>query len=183
MNDRRGVTLVELIVVLTGCAVMLSISGQIIHRAMRSQSDSRRAFDGQRAAWRLATDFRRDAHAAIDATLHEDEEDMSEMLRLELHGSRVVSYTRDGANVVRTLTRPDGPEARETYAFPAGMKAEVRFDDAASVATMSIGADPAAADEAPPKSANEAPVHVDIAAQVGRDRRFHSEEPAEEGAP
>lgn len=182
MRTRRGTSLLELMVVVTGCAAMLSISGQLIHRALRSQSQARHCFDGQRTAWRLATDFRRDAHAATAAAVGAECDDQ-ELLRLELPEGRVAVYQRGESSVVRTLTRPDGPEARETYPLPQGVSTEVQYDDASRLATLTIGAEPRAADARPPTTANEAAVNVEIVAQVGRDHRFGAAEGIEEAAP
>lgn len=183
MNNRRGTSLLELLVLLTGCAAFISLSGQLLHRALRTQSESRRCFDGQRTAWRLATDFRRDAHAATAATTTNGESDSPELLRLTLPEGRVVVYGREGTSVVRKVARPNGPEARETYALPEGSAASVRFHEESRLATLSIGASPGKAAELPPTTANEATLVIEIAALVGRDYRFAAARIDGEGTP
>jgi len=182
MTTRRGTTLVELLIVMTGCAAFLSLSGQLLHRALKTQSESRRFFDAERTAWRLAEDFRRDVHAA-DAATTDGAGGAESLLRLELPEHRVVVYTREGASIVRTLTRPDGPAARELYPLPARSAIEVEVDDAGRLVTLLIEAEEADPEAPPPTRINEARIHVEAVAQLGRDGRFDAADAGEEVTP
>jgi hypothetical protein len=180
MKTRRGTTLIELMVVITGCAALLSLSGQLLHRALKNQSESRRYFDLEHTAWRLAHDFRRDVNAAETATTPDADD---ALLRLELPADRRVAYSRDGASLVRTLTRADGPPARETYALPEGAVVAVEFDEQAQLITLSVTGESTKNDQAPPTRINDARLAVDAVAQLNRDGRFEASGRGEEETP
>ena len=71
MTKRRGVTLTELLVVLSVCSVVMTISIALIQRAMHAERRSRTFFNLQRSSLRLADQFRADvrqASAIVDTT-------------------------------------------------------------------------------------------------------------------
>lgn len=183
MNLRRGTSLIELMVVVTGCAAFLSLSGQLLHRAMRTQSESRRCFDAERTAWRLAKDFRRDANAALAATTAADDVGAGGLLRLELPGERIVAYRRDGASIVRTEKQGDDAASRETYSLPTATAIAVEFNESTRLATLSIGSDPEDEAAPPPTRLRDARIDVEAVAAVGRDRRFSAANASEEATP
>lgn len=182
MNRRRGASLVELLVVVSSTAAILSLSAELIYRGMRTQSESRRFFDGERAAWRLAKDFRNDAHAASEATVAPEAVGADGLIRLEQADGRVVVYRRDGAKIVRMASSPGAAESREEYPLAAGTTAEVQFDDATRLATLSVVKEPADAAAAPPRSVREAPIELEVLAIVGRDHRSGAAVSAEDAS-
>ena len=67
MTTRRGVSLVEVITLMTSCTAILTMSAVLIHRTMRAQEQMRYFFAVERAAQRLAEQFREDVHGAREA--------------------------------------------------------------------------------------------------------------------
>ena len=118
MSVRRGISLVELMLTLSACTVILTMSAGLIHRAMHAQSKSRMFFDGERSALRLAESFRRDVHDANSiATRETGGGDL--LLRLQLAKEQSVEY-RQAAGRVERLWHVDGiVRAREAFVFPA----------------------------------------------------------------
>jgi len=118
MAKRRGISLVELILTLSACCAILTLSAQLIHRAMHAQTKARRFADGERSAWRLGQAFRRDIHAANRATPG-DEDDGDLLVRLTLQNGMDVEYHSAAGRVERLLLAKGTVQSRETYLFPA----------------------------------------------------------------
>lgn len=116
-NTRRGVMLVELVVVMSSATIVLSMSAVLIHRIMRVQSSAYEFFDVERSALRLSSQFRSDVHAATDASLQVA--DNETILTLQLADDQTVRYERAEANVVRLLFKNGDIVARESFSFPA----------------------------------------------------------------
>lgn len=169
--SRRATSLVELLVVLTGCSVVLTLGGQILHRSMRSQVETRHFFDVERAALRLARQFRQDVHAARKATIEVKAAGDGPFLRLDLPGDQVVEYRRQAERIVRVLSRKDGSAGREDFTFSAAMKVGLQEESPPRrlVLTIITSADPRvdALYKAAP-SVREAPVNLQAVALIGR---------------
>jgi type II secretory pathway component PulJ len=185
MNTRRGVSLAELLVVLSGCAVILSLTGQLMHRAMRTQSETRHFFDLERTADRLASDFRRDIRAARSVAAEDSERGEGALAALELNDDVSVEYLRQGAIVVRTAMRPGGQSSREEYPLSAAMDVRIEVEGSPQRATLSVVC---ATPEAPKAgslqmSRCEPLIDVRAVAIVGRDHRFEQNADREEGKP
>jgi hypothetical protein len=116
MPIRRGISLVELMLTLSACCVILTMSAALIHRALHAQSKSRRFFDGERNAQRLGESFRRDVHAATSAATG-----------AEAGGGDVIGNRNVWRPDRRYHKRPaewnargvDGHPGREAFMFPA----------------------------------------------------------------
>jgi hypothetical protein len=118
MSNRRGISLVELILTLSACCVVLSLSAGLIHRAMHAQTKARRVADGERSAWRLGQAFRRDVRAANRATPG-DGGDGDLVARLDLPGDIAVEYRLAAGRVERLKLANETVQSRETFLFPA----------------------------------------------------------------
>jgi type II secretory pathway component PulJ len=121
MTRRRGISLVELMLTLSACCAILTLSAGLIHRALHAQSRARHIADAERSAWRLSHAFRRDVRDAAQATVGaKNAEPGGELLvRLELSGGKSVEYRQASGRVERLLQVPGSMQARETFAFPA----------------------------------------------------------------
>lgn len=179
MAKRRGISLVELMLTLSACCVILTLSAGLIHRALHAQSKARLFFDGERSASRLGQAFRRDVHDANSAATGEGES----LLRLEMPGGQTVEYRLSSGRVERTLRDGESVRARESYVFPADAQILVA-NDPPRVFTLSI--DPPA--ELPtqagaPVPAYSFPVTMRVQAVVGRNARIIETARATEAAP
>jgi hypothetical protein len=121
MSPRRGISLVELMLTLSACCVILTMSAGLIHRAMHAHTKGRKFFDGERSALRLGESFRRDVHAATAAVTGDaigDAVGDELLVRLELPGGQSIEY-RQAAGRVERLWHVDGSvRAREAFTFP-----------------------------------------------------------------
>ncbi len=117
MSGRRGISLVELMLTLSACTVILTMSAGLIHRAMHAQSKSRLFFDGQRSAVRLSDSFRRDVHDANSAATGDEAGGGDVFLRLQLAGGQSVEYRQAAGRVERLWHVDGGLRAREAFVF------------------------------------------------------------------
>jgi len=119
MPKRRGVSLAELLLTMSACTVILTMSAGLIHRALHTQSKSRSFFDTERSAMRLSESFRRDVHAAQDAAIGTAAQDEGLLLRLQFSGSQLVEYRQAAGRVERTLHVNGSVRSREAFVFAA----------------------------------------------------------------
>ena len=110
MNGRRGVTLLELLLVITAGGTLSLLAIGTIHRTMRLNSLSREQIDLQATTARFTRQLRRDVHRSASAQLS----DVGPQT-LTLATNPPVTYTFSPAAVLRRLSLADGREHRETY--------------------------------------------------------------------
>ena len=122
MPNRRGVSLAELLLTMSACTVILTMSAGLIHRAMHTQSRSRSFFDSERSAMRLGESFRRDVHAADDAVIVNADQGEGVFLRLQLPGSQLVEYRQAAGRVERILQVGSSVKSREAFVFAVDTK-------------------------------------------------------------
>lgn len=170
MKQRRGVSLVELMLTLSVCTVILTMSAGLIHRALHAQSKARLFFDTQRSATRLGEVFRRDIHDAQSAAVEgeAETEDGNALLRLKLEGGQVIEYRQEAGRVER-LWLVDGT-ARSREAF--NLSAETRLQaERPSPRLIVLSAIPLAPDAGPgnrPLPSYTIPVSFRFEAVLGR---------------
>lgn len=112
-QSRRGVSLIELLVMMAGASILLGTVSVLIGLMFRSEQHSARKIAAALSADRLARQFRQDAHAALKAELLHDEKTVA--LQFELDGNRRVSYTPGDDRMRRTIATADGPERHDEY--------------------------------------------------------------------
>ena len=175
MKPRRGISLIELLAVLSGCSVVLGLTASLLHQTMRAQSHTRDFFDIERNAQRLARQFRSDVHAAAADPIDVDAAGAGELLRIQLPDGQSVAYQRAAEKIIRIASQSDGPTAREEYALSELMEIDVRELDAPQRYALSItSAPPQPSKESPPSPASirATPVNLEVAAAPARDLRY-----------
>ncbi|WP_425614074.1 type II secretion system protein J [Anatilimnocola sp. NA78] len=132
-TNRTGVTLVELLVTMSACAVLLTLSITLLHRMLHVQKRAIAATDIQRTLWRLETTFRSDVHRAQPA---ESEPNAHEtlLIRLQLKPNQIVEYRSEEAALERVLLTKGELTSRERFAFSQSIQATVSRDQAGLVA-------------------------------------------------
>lgn len=185
MRTRRGISMVELLAVLSGCSVILTTSGMLIHRAMHAQSQTRHYFDVERAAWRLSDQFRRDVHQALSATSGEAEADENVLLQLDLGDGESISYQRSKERVTRILSRNSRVAVTEDYLLTFDM--EVKVSEESSPTGYVLTVEGNVRESSPgvrrrPASIREAPLSLRVEAVLNRDRRFAEAHSPEESS-
>lgn len=116
MAKRRGISLVELLLTMTACAVILTLSAELIHRMLHAQSRARAVQDGQRSAFRLERSFRNDVHQAT--RIQTTDAAKESLLVVQLPNSRTAEYRTSEAGIERLLLNGESVVSREAFAFP-----------------------------------------------------------------
>jgi hypothetical protein len=126
---RRGISLIETIVLMSGVAAMLGLTVLVLQLLLKLDADSRSRLDRAGALERLAEDFRRDAHRARIAKLI-DQPPRPSSLRLEFDPGRLAEYqvTQRG-ELVRLESSNGKPARRESYAIVQGGSIELALKD------------------------------------------------------
>ena len=178
MKTRLGVSLIELIVTLSACSAVLTISTALLHRAMHAQSRARSFFDGERSARRLAGHFRRDAREALsietedgagNASVDVASTDDELVVRFEMFDGESIEYRQSGGRVERTQKVDERIEAREIFVFSK----ETRLSAIAQppgIVALSIDSQ-LANQAAPPLTPFAAPTILRVEVAVGRNSR------------
>jgi hypothetical protein len=170
---RRGISLVELLVVMSGCTLVLSTSAMLIHRAMRAHSETRHFFDNERAAQRLSRQFRADARHAKDAEIQGPQLEQGIVARITLEDGGTVEYRHDArapAEVVRVQTLDEGVVLHESFRLGSGVRAVVQRLDTPDRLVLEVAAETPSAGSAAPATATairESPSEVRVEAVVG----------------
>jgi hypothetical protein len=185
MTRRRGVSLVELLTVLSGLAVLLSLCAVLMHRSMQTQARTRYFFTVERTAMRLADQFRTDVHRASDAESSGDGLAEGAFLELEMPEGDAVEYRREGASVVRLLSRDGAVVAREVFPLASVGELSLEEDEGPPRLVLTLAADPEdslPSFDRPPPGVRESPISFQVAAVIGRDRR-HASADEQEASP
>jgi hypothetical protein len=171
---RRAVSLVELLVVMSACTVVLTLSSVLLVRAMRIQMQSRVHCDIERNSLRLSNQFRRDAHEAKSVRSSRDELEGDTVLRIHLTNGKQVEYSYIAGRVVRLSTENGKYVSREEFTFPATCELSVRELESPPRISLTIATNQDLA--APFDGVSTArsiapPVSLHVEGRLGRDRR------------
>ncbi len=117
IEQRRGTSLAELLVVMTLSMALIGLSAKLLHRVMQAHSKSVAFQRGEQSAWRLSSQLRRDIHAAnaVDVGPQADQAIVTSA------SERRVEYRLAGKSVVRIVTQGDKTESRESFDFPSDL--------------------------------------------------------------
>ena len=119
LGRRKGITIIETIVLMTGVAAMLGLCVLLLQFLLKLDGQSRARLDGASALARLARQFRQDVHAAGRASLVDHSAARPSELRIESGKDRIVAYEVKGdAAVVRVETLKGAQVRRESYEIP-----------------------------------------------------------------
>ncbi len=124
MNHRRGMTLIEMMVVISTMAVVMALSGATVFYLMRAEGNGATALTASTSFARLQNTFRRDIHAATSARINE-RDNGTEFLELRIGQSQSVEYRVVGDRIVRYLVVGQSAKSIEEYNVP---KTTVRFE-------------------------------------------------------
>ena len=180
MPNRRGISLLELLLTMSACTVILTTSAALIHRAMHTQSRARAFCDGERSALRLGESLRRDVHAAREATIGDAAGDNGPLVSLKLAEGRTVEYRQAAGRVERILLIGERPQAREAFVFPADTKLAAQ-QPSPRLVVLSITPPPAEGESSDkPLTPFSQPVSLQVEAVLGRNASLVEVEPATE---
>ena len=117
MTQRRGYSLVEMLVVMTLMAVVMSSIALVLHGLHRAERRLHDDVDFDRTLQRLATQFRVDAHAARGAGEIADDDDSQSALTLEMPDEKTVTYSIEPGGVRRLVRQGENTIHREWFAL------------------------------------------------------------------
>ena len=101
IHGRRGISIIETIVLMTGVAAMLGLCVVMLQLLLKLDAQSRARLDGATAMARLAAQFREDVHASTTASLVDQPTGQPPRLRIEGGAGREIGYE------VAVRIRPD----------------------------------------------------------------------------
>lgn len=170
MLKRCGVSLVELLVVMSAATVILTLSTGLIHRLMHAQSKARALADVERTTLRLGNDFRRDVHQALRAMTDKSGLASGGFIRLENVDGSQIEYHAENTTIRRVQLLSGGVVAREEYSFAGEceLDAHVESERLVTLTITSRGRDDADADANVQQSIDGAKVDLQVVAALGR---------------
>ncbi len=164
-QGRRGVTLIEVIVLMTGVAAMLGLTVLMLQLLLKLDGDSRSRLDSAGMLARLAEQFRRDVHGAGAARLVELPSRPA-WLRIEAGPDRAIEYQVKGPSRVIRVESSKGKVVRsESYEIARGGPIELALkqEGRRRFATLTV-------DRQASRNRTDPPRLYEILALVGRDR-------------
>ncbi|APW63160.1 type II secretion system protein [Paludisphaera borealis] len=116
---RRGITIIETLVMMTGVAVLLGMTVIVLQLAMKLEADSRGRLDRAGALGRLARQFRSDVHAASGVEIVTTDPKRQPGLRIAPGPNRSIDYQPQGDGKLARVDTVGGKVAsRETFIVP-----------------------------------------------------------------
>jgi hypothetical protein len=160
---RRGVTIIETIVLMTGVAAMLGLAVILLQLLMKLDGDSRARFDAASSMARLARQFRHDVHAAGSARLVEPAA-RGLVLSVEPGPERTIEYRVKGDDRVIRVEMGKGAEARrEAFSIPRSHSIRLALDEDQGHTFASLTVDRMTA-----RNRTDPPRRYEILARVGK---------------
>jgi len=138
---RRGITIIEVMVLMTAVAVMLGMCVILLQLALRLETDARGRFERATVLNRLAETFRADVRAARGVENIEADPKQPPALRVDSASGWSIEYRLKAAGeVARVVSDGDKVVHRETFQVPQteGARLEVRDLDGGRFAVLSI---------------------------------------------
>ncbi|MBW3539488.1 MAG: hypothetical protein KY476_04390 [Planctomycetes bacterium] len=168
MTDRRGKTLIEMMVVVGLAATLTATAARLLFPLLQSERDSRQRMTAALSGLQLARQVRQDVRAAATVGLIAGD-GRGTSLVLNLPSSRTVIYGMDGENLIRTVLSADGIEHRERYRLRTPQGATFDFDSETRLVAIEFAVPQNGKDS----SDTSGPGWVfRIEAVLGRDHRF-----------
>ena len=114
----RGVTLIEMTVVLAVSSVMLAIAIGLIQTLLRASGGATRDLEQQNSVARLADAFRRDVHAATAFHPGEAKDGNPIEFSFDLGAGRVATYRVEPGSLARTVRAGETLKSQESFVLP-----------------------------------------------------------------
>ena len=125
-HGRRGVSLVEMLVVITIAAAMVGLAATMIHLLLGAEHEATKASRFSASVMRLARSFRDDVHAAREVQLPLPEPGKPATLVATVEGGRRIRY-EIAANVA-TRFESDGADETQRENFYFSPRSQLQFE-------------------------------------------------------
>jgi hypothetical protein len=166
-RTRRGITIIEVLIVVTGVTMMLGLCAVSIQLLMRLNGDGVSRYAAAVAVERLARQIRDDAHSSESGQTETEENAGLKLpiLRLTIEPDHFVVYQAQDGAVVRTESTAGKVLRRESYFLSPGEMARfhLRDDGPSSLVVLAVT-------RTSGKSQPEPPRPLELVAQIGKDR-------------
>jgi hypothetical protein len=165
-SRRRGNTLIEVLIVVTGVAAMLGMCAIMIQLLFHLTSDAQARTSAVTTLGRLARQMRQDVHACESAQISEKPPGKPTGLKLTPAPKHVVAYERETAGVTRIESQDGKIIRRESYALPGAASAgfELRQEGPNRVVVLVVSRSGAPSQIDPPRP-------MEVVALLGKDRK------------
>jgi prepilin-type N-terminal cleavage/methylation domain-containing protein len=168
----RGVTLVEVLIVISVASAVMGVAITLLHLLLRSERNHSRAIHTTVTLSRLTEVFRTDAHAATKITVTPAGKSGAELKLADASGGDVV-YTANEHVLNRVETAQAAVAHRDGFHFPPGSEIRFERDERLSLARIVIELAPRQPQAMPGTPGRAARGQAfTIEAAVDRDRRF-----------
>jgi prepilin-type N-terminal cleavage/methylation domain-containing protein len=170
LRRRSGVSLTELLVVISVASVLVGVAGMTIHRLLAAEQEVTRAARFSASMTRLSRSFRADLHAARSAELTAAAAGQPEALVATLDPGHVVRYEFDGHTATRLETNEGVPVRRESFPFAPQSQLRCLLNEAGTLVRLELNLSTRASgpDVAP------SPRVLLLEVAVARDHRFET---------
>ncbi len=167
MSKRRGVFLIELMVVMVCSVVVLTTAAWVLCALMGASSAVQRECGQTATVARLAEQFRRDAHAAAKLTPPTAD---GQAWTFELGPKQSVEYVISDNELVRRQRSAGKVQGRESFRLPEDTVTEIELLSGESPAAARLSILPA-----PERAPGPRPICVTVNAVLARDHRFEKQ--------
>jgi len=167
IRSRRGITILEVLIVVTGVALMLGLCAISLQILMQLNADGQARLRAAVALERLSRQLRDDVHTCELAQLAADLKAPVKPagLRLTMEPDHTVTYeVRDGS-VVRDEARAGKTVRHESYSLPRGQVARFEQRNEAAHKLVALVVTQVAG-----KSGTDPPAPLEVVALPGKDR-------------
>lgn len=173
-----GVSLIEVVVIMSVASVMLGISVTGIHLLLRTERNVASVLWYSQSLQRMALRLRDDIHNAADIELPNAEPNRHTALVVQLPGGSAVEYTIDGEQLIRALRNEEGVQHRDALYLPPGSQIHFERSSEPEVVRLVIER-PALHNQRTDKPALGRLRELRVEAVVGRHRRWDRQEDAQ----
>jgi len=128
MKKHHGVSLIEVLAVMTVTTVMLSVAVGLLNTLLRTERATREHLRQQAVLGRLAGQFRDDAHAALRLVLPQGDapQQRRSAWQFEPAPGESIRYHVEDGYLVRTEQAKGKPPRRESFRLPIGTTVLIR---------------------------------------------------------
>lgn len=178
---RRGVSLIELLIVISIGGVVVGLCATTMHLILRVERDQARAVRLTAVLSRIRQLFSNDVHGAVLAEIKPGDTDKSQLQLAEDGPGRVV-YSADEHILRRERFAGERLEHRDEFHFPLGTRIHFEQEERPRIARLDLEIAAAVPDDFPDRdrgksSAVRPPRSLAIEALLDRDRRHSRRAP------